>query len=142
MDLAQRDWRDLPVAADLADEGWPSALSAWLGPPQPTDVASPSTMGELVEADGRRWLVRRRRIDLRVVNRLLLRRADIVVVLGETGGVHPRRIASSERASVWQAVRRAYAGPGGSGQIVESHDYVGYEFTDGEEVILYLEERC
>ena len=142
MDLARTDWRDLLVAADLADAAWPARLSAWLDEPQPRDTASPGASGELTEADGHRWLVRRRRIDLRVVKRLL-RRADVVVVLGEAGGFRPRRVPYPERASVWQVVGRAYAGPDGPHQAVSGTDYTGHEFTDTEgTIMLYLEERC
>jgi hypothetical protein len=31
-DLAEQDWRDVLVRADLADEDWPSRLDAELGP--------------------------------------------------------------------------------------------------------------
>jgi hypothetical protein len=31
--MARLDWRDLLVAADLADQQWPARLSAWLDPP-------------------------------------------------------------------------------------------------------------
>ncbi len=30
LSLARLDWRDLLVAADFADAGWPERLSAWL----------------------------------------------------------------------------------------------------------------
>ncbi|MET7756693.1 hypothetical protein ABZT27_18605 [Streptomyces sp. NPDC005389] len=33
--LALRDWRDLLVAAELAEEGWPDRLQAELGPAAP-----------------------------------------------------------------------------------------------------------
>jgi hypothetical protein len=139
--LARLDWRDLLVAADLAHEGWAARLSAWLGAQTPADAASPGSRGELVEPDGRRWLVRRRRLDLRLVKRLL-HRAEVAVVLGEAGGSRPRRVAASERIALWEEVRRAYAGPGGSDQTVDGPDYLGYEFTgDDGAVLLYLEQR-
>lgn len=142
LELAGTDWRDLLVAAGLADADWPARLSAWLGPPAPTETASPGTRGELVEPDGRRWLVRRRRIDLRLARRLI-HRADVVVVLGESGGFQPRRISATERTQLWQRVRHAYTGGGGTGPSVDGRDYVGYEFTnDSGALMLYLEERC
>jgi hypothetical protein len=142
LDLARNDWRDLLVAADLADAAWSSRLSARLDPPQPRDTASPGARGELTEADGHLWLVQRRRIDLRMVKRLL-RRADVIVMLGEAGGFQPRRVPHPERASVWETVRHAYVGPGGTDQTVSGTDYIGHEFTDSEgTVMLYLEERC
>jgi hypothetical protein len=141
LELARRDWRDLLVAADLADHAWPSRLDAWLGPAPTTETASPAALGELVEADGHRWLVQRRRIDLRVVKRLI-RRSDVVVVLGGSGEFRHRRIAPSERTSIWETVRRAYAGPGGVKRTVDGPDYMAYQFVDdGGTVMLYLEER-
>lgn len=67
IELARIDWRDLLVTACLADEDWPTRLSAWLEPTDSRDTASPSTRGELTETDGHHWQVRRRRIDLRMV---------------------------------------------------------------------------
>ena len=33
--LAEQDWRDLLVAADLANEGWQAVMNSRLGPPTP-----------------------------------------------------------------------------------------------------------
>ena len=33
--LAEQDWRDLLVAADLANEGWQTVMNSRLGPPTP-----------------------------------------------------------------------------------------------------------
>jgi hypothetical protein len=139
IELACSDWRDLLVAANLADETWPARLSAWLDPPPPTDARGPVVIGELVEPDGRRWRVRRRRIDLRVVKRLI-RRRDVVVMRGASGGLQPRRIPDHERAAVWETVRRSYAGPGGPDPRVGATEYMGHEFGDDDRVMLYLEE--
>lgn len=142
LELARTDWRDLLVAAGLANADWPTRLSAWLSPAGPTETTSPGTRGELVEPDGHRWLVRRRRIDLRLVRRLI-RRADVVVVLGESGGFRPRRIGATERTQLWQTIRRAYTGRGATSPTIGGHDYVGYEFIDnGGLLMLYLEEHC
>jgi hypothetical protein len=142
IELAHTDWRDLLVAADLADETWPSRLSAWLDPPPTGDAPGPAATGELVEPDGRRWRLRRRRIDLRVVKRLI-RRADVVVVVAESAGAQPRRIADHERAALWETVRRSYAGPGGPDLRIGAREYLGHEFGDDDgRVMLYLDVWC
>jgi len=140
---ARLDWRDLLVAADLADEQWPAGLSAWLDPAgQPPATPSPGTRGLLVDADGRQWRVRRGRIDLRIVKRLI-RRLDVVVMLGESGGFGLRAVPADERGRLWETVRHAYAGPGARPSVTGDVDYLGYEFTrDGGAVMLYLEQRC
>ncbi|MBB5872623.1 hypothetical protein F4553_006057 [Allocatelliglobosispora scoriae] len=139
--LAKLDWRDLLVAADMAEATWPGRLGEWLNPYEPHPApADPTMTGEYVDSDGHRWVLRRRRIDLRVVRRLL-HRSDVVVVLRD--GLQPRPVPGHERAAVWDAVRRSYAGPGGPDQVIGSIDYMGYEFTgDGGAVLLYLQERC
>lgn len=139
IELARSDWRDLLVAAGLADETWPARLSAWLDPPPAGDGRSPSAVGELVEPDGRRWRIRRRRLDLRVVKRLM-HRGDVVVMLGESGGLRPRRVPKGERAAVWETVRRSYAGPGGPNPSIGAREYMGHEFGDDSGgVMVYLE---
>lgn len=142
LELARLDWRDLLVAADLADEAWPLRLSEWLNPYEsPPEVISPTTTGELVDADGHRWILRRRRIDLRIVRRLL-HRTDVVVMLSESAGLQPRLIPAHERPPVWETVRRAYAGPGGPDQIIDGSEYLGYEFADNDgTTLLYLEQH-
>jgi hypothetical protein len=141
LDLARSDWRDLLMAADLGEADWPGRLSGWLDPAKPTATAGPATQGELVEADGRRWVVRRRRIDPRLVKRLI-RRTDVVVILGESGGSRPRRLVDAERTAIWEKVRGAYAGRASPGPSVDGSDYQGYEFVDDDgAVMLYLEER-
>ncbi|HET8659183.1 MAG TPA: hypothetical protein VFM55_09315 [Micromonosporaceae bacterium] len=143
--LARLDWRDLLVAADLADEAWPARLSEWLDPGTRPDTASPGTRGELADGDGRRWQVRRRRLDLRIVKRLI-RRPEVVVMLGESGGFSLRVVAAGGRDQLWETVRHAYAGPGGPQPVTGGIDYMGYEFTradgDDDTVMLYLEQRC
>jgi hypothetical protein len=96
----------------------------------------------LVDADGHQWRVRHGRIDLRIVKRLI-RRPDVVVMLGESGGFRLRAVPADERGRLWEAVRLAYAGPGGRPPVTSDVDYLGYEFTrDGGAVMLYLERRC
>lgn len=74
LELARADWRDVLVAAGLADADWPARLTEWLGPADYSGAeANPRTTGELIEGDGHRWVVRRRRIDLRMVKRLVKR---------------------------------------------------------------------
>lgn len=139
---AWQDWRDLLVAAGLGDQAWPTRLSEWLDPAgQPLATPSPGTSGELVDTGGRRWQVRRQRIDLRVVKRLI-RRPDVVVMLGESGGFRLRTVAVAERGRLWEVVRQAYAEPGGRSPAAGGTDYLGYEFARGDAVMLYLEQRC
>jgi hypothetical protein len=138
--LARMDWRDLLVSADMAEATWPGRLGEWLNPYEPHAVAADPTMsGEYVDSDGHCWVLRRRRIDLRVVRRML-HRADVVVVLGN--GPQPRPVPSHERPSLWDTVRRSYSGPGGPDQVIGSITYLGYEFAgDGGAVLLYLQEH-
>jgi hypothetical protein len=142
IELACTDWRDLLIAADLADPTWPAQLSAWLDPPAAGDTRSPATTGELVESDGTRWRIRRRRVDLRVVKRLI-HRAGVVVVLSESAGGQPRRIAGQECRAVWETIRRSYAGPGGPDICIGRIEYMAHEFADdGGRVMLYIEQWC
>jgi hypothetical protein len=139
---ARLDWRDLLVAADLADHAWRTRLSAWLDPAGPPLAApSPGASGQLLDPDGRRWQVRRRHIDLRIVKRLI-RRPHVVVMLGESGGFRLRTVAAHERGQLWEVVRHAYTGPGGRQPVTSSIDYTGYEFMRDDAVMLYLEQQC
>ena len=40
-DIAFKDWRDVLVAADLANEDWPQRLAAELGPPSTGQCRAP-----------------------------------------------------------------------------------------------------
>ena len=101
---------------------------------------NPGHSGHLTDPDGRHWTVRRSRLDLRVVRRLI-RRTDIPVLLGESGGFRPRWISVDDRPHLWEHIRHRYAGP--SGVSNDTVDYMGYEFTaDDGSRLLYLEERC
>jgi hypothetical protein len=102
---------------------------------------SPGGAGQLTDPDGRQWTVARRRLDLRVVRRML-RRADVPVLLGEGGGFQLRWVASSERLAIWERVRDCYAGPSGSPSSC-AIEYMGYEFaTANGDQLLYLEQWC
>jgi hypothetical protein len=139
---ARLDWRDLLVAADLADHAWRTRLSAWLDPAGPPLAApSPGASGQLLDPDGRHWQVRRRHLDLRIVKRLI-RRPNVVVMLGESGGFRLRTVAAHERGQLWEVVRHAYAGPGGRQPVTSGIDSMGYEFMRDDAVMLYLEQRC
>jgi hypothetical protein len=101
---------------------------------------SPGGSGQLTDPDGRQWTVRRRRLDLRIVRRLL-RRTDLPALLGESGGFQLRWLSTDDRPRIWEHIRHRYAGPGGLSN--HATDYTGYEFTaeDGGR-LLYIEERC
>jgi hypothetical protein len=112
------DTRELPNRDHVCrEETWaadstrlPAAVGG-VGPRHTANVAqlSPGGTGQLTDPDGRQWTVTRRRLDVRVVRRLL-RRADIPVLLGEGGGFRLRWVASSERPATWEQVRNCYAG--------------------------------
>lgn len=140
--LACSDWRDLLAAAGLAAADWPVVLAEWLGPGSaPGSAPGPVATGELVEADGHRWRLRRRRLDLRLVKRLL-HRPEVVVLLCEPEAGSPRRVPVQERGQLWDQAQRAYAGPGACGHPVDGPEYLGHEFTDGDgQTLLYLEAR-
>jgi cell wall assembly regulator SMI1 len=108
-----------------------------------TDTLSPGSSGELVDPDGQRWTVRKRRLDPRTVRRLL-KRHDGLVLFGEAGGFQLRWIPPAERPALWERVRHCYAvsrsgrPPGDCAM-----DYTGYEFTTADQRrLLYLEESC
>jgi hypothetical protein len=145
IDLAGRDWRDLLIAAGLAHGDWADVMDAWLGVPaaaRPDGGSPPLVRGEIIEADGHHWLVRRRRLDLRVVRRLL-QRPEVTVMIGGDRGRCLRRVPDPERGAVWEAVRRAYTGPAGSADSFDRAGYLGHEFTDAAgATMLYLELRA
>lgn len=106
-----------------------------------SDRLSPGSSGEMVDPDGRVWTVRRKKLDLRVV-RNLLRRADLPLLIGGSGGFDLRWVGAEDRADVWARIRHNYAGPGG-GESSSRPDYMGYDFEDDEgNRLLYLEEWC
>jgi hypothetical protein len=138
------DWRDLLTAGGLGCGDFAEVMDDWLGAPaaRPDGRSSPLVRGELVEADGRRWLVCRRRLDLRVVRRLL-QRPEVTVMIGWDGGRRPRRVPDPERGAVWEAVRSAYTGPAGPADGFDRAGYLGHEFTDAAgATMLYLELRA
>jgi hypothetical protein len=144
IDLARQDWRDLLVAAGLAHCDWAEVMDDWLGVPaaRPDGGSPPLVRGEIVETDGHRWLVRRRRLDLRVVRRLLVR-PEVTVMIGGDRGRRLRRVPDPERGAVWEAVRSAYTGPAGPADSFDRAGYLGHEFTDAAgATMLYLELRA
>jgi hypothetical protein len=72
----------------------------------------------------------------------MLRQPHRQLLLGEAHGFQLRWVSPSERADLWERIRRRYAGPGGT-CVASGPEYVGCEFeaADGSR-ILYLEESC
>ena len=71
---------------------------------------SPHGDGVLTDPDGRRWKLRRRRLDPRKA-RSMMRRADIPILVGRSGGTILRWITEAERESFAEEVRRCYGLP-------------------------------
>ncbi|MBG0831551.1 hypothetical protein HS041_27835 [Planomonospora sp. ID67723] len=101
---------------------------------------SPGSSGELTDPDGRTWRVRRRRLDPRTV-RSLMRRRDVPVLLGESGGFDLRWVPDGELSALSELVRRNYAFTTASAD--SDIVYMGYEFGDETGLrLLYIEEWC
>ncbi|MGW4772314.1 hypothetical protein ACWEO2_30285 [Nocardia sp. NPDC004278] len=85
------------------------------------------------------WQLHKRRIDLRVVRRLL-KDPRATVILGECGGTHPRLLAHSERSGFWSKVKNNYQGPGGDWS---TGRFLAHEFrTHDDRRMLFIEEHC
>ncbi|WP_433351502.1 hypothetical protein ACQP25_00355 [Microtetraspora malaysiensis] len=101
---------------------------------------SPGSSGQLTDPDGRTWQVRRRKLDPRTV-RSLMRRRDVPVLLGESGGFDLRWVIDEERGALSELVRRNYAFTAEAA--ASDIAYMGYEFGDETgQRLLYIEEWC
>jgi hypothetical protein len=99
---------------------------------------SPGSGGPLVDPDGQRWTMTRRRLDLRLVRRAL-RSADRRVLLGENVGCDLSWVGPDERPALWARLRDKYFGPGGT----EYGEYSAYEFVnDDGDSLTYIEVSC
>ncbi|GAA4965349.1 hypothetical protein GCM10023205_32120 [Yinghuangia aomiensis] len=92
----------------------------------------------LVDEHGVAWTLHRKRLDLRVVRRLVKDRAT-PVVWGDMGGTSPRSLPESERPALWPRLKDGYRGPDGN----SSGRYLAHEFRAGpDRRMLHVEDHC
>ncbi|GAA2985503.1 hypothetical protein GCM10010447_12820 [Streptomyces fulvorobeus] len=108
-----------------------------LEPAEPVDgplALSPAGTGELVDADGCRWLVHRGPLDVRLAKRRV-RTADVMII-GEGAGDRLRCVPPEERDAAWASIKDRIDSDG-------LPSYQPYQFTsaDGRE-LLYIEQTC
>jgi hypothetical protein len=102
----------------------------------PDSLPDPVT---LVDGQGTAWLLHRRRVDLRIVRRLL-KDSTTLVVWADMGGLAPRPMAEADRPALWDRIRNDYGGPGGSGPTGRC---VAHEFrAEPGRRMLYVAEDC
>ncbi|XIE77177.1 hypothetical protein AB6O49_00355 [Streptomyces sp. SBR177] len=105
-------------------------------PANPDSLDDPVT---LVDEQGTCWTLHRKRLDLRVVRRLV-KDATVTVIWGEMGGIVPRAVDAAERSLLWPRIKDAYKGPGGAG---EDGRYLAHEFrADSGRRMVYVEDHC
>lgn len=105
-------------------------------PANPDSLEDPLT---LVDDEGTRWVLHRRRLDIRVVRRLV-RDPAAPLVWGDVGGLVPRPVCAGERDGAWERIKGEYAGPGGVGP---GGRYLAHEFrADPGRRLLYVEDHC
>ncbi|GAA2030013.1 hypothetical protein GCM10009839_32050 [Catenulispora yoronensis] len=93
----------------------------------------------LIDDAGDAWQLRTKRLDLRVVRRLIKDKAA-VVVLGESGGTRPRLAVDDERSILWGKLKDSYMGPGGEWS---TGRYLAHEFhAEAGHRMLYIEDHC
>lgn len=93
----------------------------------------------LLDDDGTRWLLHRKRLDLRGVRRLI-RDSTTPLVWGDMGGILPRVTSEDEQPVLWDRVKRTYKGPGGAWS---TGRYLAHEFRDETgRRMLYVEDHC
>ncbi|MFI5527839.1 hypothetical protein ACIA8O_04700 [Kitasatospora sp. NPDC051853] len=105
-------------------------------PANPDSLKGPVT---LLDEQGKLWALHRKRLDFRVVRRMV-KDAATPVVWGEMGGIRPRQVAEDERATLWSRVKGAYKGPGGT---PSTGRYLAHEFrAEPGRRLLYIEDHC
>ncbi|WP_254898093.1 hypothetical protein [Kitasatospora sp. NA04385] len=93
----------------------------------------------LLDEQGTRWVLHRKRLDLRIVRRLV-KDAATPVVWGDMGGISPRLAAEAERPMLWNRIKDEYQGPGGSWS---TGRYLAHEFrAEPGQRMLYIEDHC
>lgn len=102
----------------------------------PDSLPDPVT---LLDEQGTTWVLHRRRVDLRIVRRLI-KDAATSVVWADMGGIRPRPTTEAERPAIWDRIKNDYRGPGGSGSTATC---VAHEFrAESGRRMLYVAEDC
>ncbi|WP_433207606.1 hypothetical protein ACQP1G_22320 [Nocardia sp. CA-107356] len=105
----------------------------------PTNLDRLDQPVQLSDDSGTTWLLRKKRIDLRVAHRLI-KDSAATIVLGECGGTRPRLVPDSERSTLWDKIKIGYKGPGGDWA---TGRYLAHEFrTDTDRRMLFIEDHC
>lgn len=105
-------------------------------PANPDSLNGPVT---LLDDQGTHWVLHRKRVDLRIVRRLVKDTAT-PVVWGDMGGISPRLTTEAERPELWERIKDEYLGPGGSGA---TGRYLAHEFhAEPGRRMLYVEDHC
>ncbi|WP_327286864.1 hypothetical protein [Streptomyces sp. NBC_01198] len=105
-------------------------------PANPDSLDGPVT---LVDDQGTSWVLHRKRVDLRVVRRLV-KDPGTPVVWGDMAGIVPRPTTDAERPGLWIRIKGAYRGPGGDGS---AGRYLAHEFrAESGRLLLYVEDDC
>ncbi|MFD8804512.1 hypothetical protein [Streptomyces sp. NPDC059597] len=102
----------------------------------PDSVKGPVT---LLDDQGTGWVLYRKRLDLRVVRRLV-KDAGTPLVWGDMGGTSPRLTSAAERSVAWERIKDAYMGPGGTSP---TGRYLAHEFrAEPGRRMVYIEDHC
>jgi hypothetical protein len=105
-------------------------------PANPDSLNQPVT---LLDEQGIRWVLHRKRVDLRIVRRLV-KDATTPVVWGDMGGIRPRFTTEAERSALWDRIKDEYMGPGGAWS---TGRYLAHEFrAEPGRRMLYVEDHC
>lgn len=105
-------------------------------PANPDSLSHPVT---LLDEEGTNWVLYRKRLDLRVVRRLI-KDARTAVVWGDMGGINPRTTAEAERPGLWALIKDDYKGPGGAWSTgrCPAHEFR----AEPDRRMLYVEDHC
>jgi hypothetical protein len=119
----------------IAKGCWKTWRMKWF-PANPDSLSAPVT---LLDDQGVLWVLHRRRVDLRIVRRLVKDTATLVV-WGDMGGISPRLTTEAERPVLWDQIKDEYNGPGGAGS---TGRYLAHVFlTESGRRMLYVEDHC
>ncbi|MET9218999.1 MULTISPECIES: hypothetical protein [unclassified Streptomyces] len=102
----------------------------------PDSLSGPLT---LLDDEGTSWILHRKRLDLRIVRRLV-KDATTLVFWGDMGGMSPRLTTAAERPLLWDRIKDEYMGPGGTWS---TGRYLAHEFrAEPGHRMLYVEDHC